>query len=394
MSMATAMTEREPLVPGEHVLIITQDNPHVRAGGSAVIVRNLVSAFDPRSYTVAYLGRFARRGSGGGERPDCYRLVPNFHPVQLFGRLSGGIKLRYAVRRAVRLARSRKARIVVGLYPTLNSLHVATEVARRTGARYVPYLHDTVAEGLAHTPRAEAARALQDAVFRSAERILTMSRGMSDYYRDAYGLETYPLEHSYPEEIASEPSFGRSRSAFWGGDVYAINDRSFARVQEALAARETELEVATRGKLGLESAANVRQSFYASRQEYIRAVRNHGILVLALNWPDESAVHEAELSTIFPTKTIEYLATGSPILVHCPEHYFLARFFRQHDCGVVVSERSEAALAEGIELLQSGGASVRGMQQNALAATELFSLARVSALFRSYLSASSPRIPN
>ncbi|MFM8485347.1 MAG: glycosyltransferase, partial [Bacteroidota bacterium] len=37
----------------------------------------------------------------------------------------------------------------------------------------------------------------------------------------------------------------------------------------------------------------------------------------------------------------EYLASGVPIVVHCPGDYFLAAFFREHACGLVISVRDE-----------------------------------------------------
>jgi hypothetical protein len=350
-----------------------------------VVLQNLFSPFDPNSYTFAYLGRFDPLWRDRAKRSSCYRLIPNFHPVQYLDFIIKGIKQKHAICKAVQFAKARHVEIIVGLYPTLGSLFVATEVAKLTKAKYYPYLHDTVAEGLSHDPLADKARDLQEDVFRVADKILTMSEGMSDYYKQTYELETYPLVHSYPEQIVCEPNSNRRRSAFWGGSVYAINDQSFLRVQKALLAREIDLEVTGAWNLNIQKGTNIRQNYYASRAAYIEAIQQHGVLVLGVNWTDESVVHHAELSTIFPTKAIEYLATGSPILVHCPEHYFLARFFRKHQCGLVVSERSGAALVHAVDLLLSGAAEVRTMQSNALTAARLFSVERVSSTFRDYL---------
>jgi glycosyltransferase involved in cell wall biosynthesis len=375
------MSDKPPVVPGEHVIIITQVNPYTPVGGVTVVLQNLLSSFDQDSYTFAYLGRFDWRWKDRKKYRDCYRLIPNFHPLQFLDRVFRGIKQRYAIKRAVKLAKRKNARIVFGLYPTLNSLHVATEVAKQTGAAYFPYLHDTVAEGLSHSNRATFAKRVQDEVFRTAKLVVTMSDGMTDYYREKYGMETEPLVHSYPERLADKPNYERTKNAFWGGEVYHINDRGFARVQKALLAKDTQIIVTSLSPLKIEDDKNVTQTFYPSRQDYIDAVKQQGILVLTINWPDESDVHEAELSTIFPTKTVEYLATGSPILAHCPDHYFLAKFVRQHKCGVVVSERSEEALGKAIEFLQSGSDEVRQLQDNALKTIEMFSIKNVAATF-------------
>jgi hypothetical protein len=380
------MSSQEPVVDGKHVLVVTQVNPYTPVGGVTVVLRNLFSRFDPESYTFAYLGRFTSRGGDRVNRPDCHRLIPNYHPVQFLDFALKGTKRNYAIREAAKLAEARQSEIIMGLYPTLSSLDVATQVSKQTGARYFPYLHDTVAEGLSHTPMAETARKLQEDVFEQAEKVITMSEGMSDYYRKAYEKETYPLEHSFPEQITSEPNFERSRTAFWGGEVYSINDKSFSRAQKALLARRVDLEVTSLSKLDIEIETNVKVNFYPSREEYIEAVQRHGILLLGINWPDESDVHEAELSTIFPTKTIEYLATGSPILVHCPEDYFLARFIRERGCGVVVSEREGDALDDAIDFLLTDSRKLRDMQEKAIAVTrDYFSIARVASVLQSHL---------
>ena len=183
---------------------------------------------------------------------------------------------------------------------------MATEVAKRTGAAYFPYLHDTVIEGLAHLEFAEFANQVQEEVFKTAKLVITMSAGMTDYYREHYnGMETEPLVHSYPEKLADKPNYQRTKNAFWGGEVYKINDRGFARIQEALMRRDTKIIVTSLSPLNIKADTNVHQTFYPSRQEYIDAVKEQGILVLTINWPDESDVHPAELSTIFPTKTVE-----------------------------------------------------------------------------------------
>jgi glycosyltransferase involved in cell wall biosynthesis len=129
--------------------------------------------------------------------------------------------------------------------------------------------------------------------------------------------------------------------------------------------------------LKIKKTSNVRSTFYPSRSEYINAVNFHGILVLALNWQDECKVHEAELSTIFPTKAVEYLASGGPILVHCPEHYFLARFFKKHKCGTVVTERNGEELKKAIIKIKANGEEIKQMQLNALKTMEIFSLDRI-----------------
>ncbi len=53
-----------------------------------------------------------------------------------------------------------------------------------------------------------------------------------------------------------------------------------------------------------------------------------------------------------PGKTAEYLASGRPVLLHAPADSFVARFFREHDCGVVVDTPEPAGLVQAITRLR------------------------------------------
>ena len=126
-------------------------------------------------------------------------------------------------------------------------------------------------------------------------------------------------------------------------------------------------------------------NFYPERDDYINALTKKGVLTLAIDWPDESVVDEGELSTIFPTRIIEYLATGSPILAHCPKHYFLAKFIIEQNCGIVISDRNDKSLIDGFNILLSKSISVKDMQKNAIKAAKYFSLDKISNKLLEYL---------
>ena len=366
------------VIRNKKIMIITQVNPYTPVGGVTVVLRNLFSSFNKNSYCFAYLGNFKKKANRKYDSyPDLFRLIPNFHVIQVLGYFFPILKYNYAVKKAVKYIEKEKPYCMIGLYPTIASLDVSARVAEITGIKYFPYLHDTVIEGLAHSQFSEKAKQTQKRVFKNAYKIITMSEGMSDYYFEKYNLKTYPLEHTYPEKVSEDPNFKRNNRAFWGGEVYAINENSFERVQIALRELNKILTITSLSPLKVKNNSNIQKTFFPKREEYINAVNCHGILILAINWPDESKVHEAELSTIFPTKTVEYLASGGPILVHCPKHYFLARFFKKHKCGIVVTERNGDELKKAINKIKSNSKEIKQMQLNALKTIKLFSLDRI-----------------
>jgi glycosyltransferase involved in cell wall biosynthesis len=111
------------------------------------------------------------------------------------------------------------------------------------------------------------------------------------------------------------------------------------------------------------------------------ALTSHGLLLLALSWPDESKIHEDELGTIFPTKTPEYLASGNLIVVHCPSTYFLARFLQENDCGIVIDTKSPEEMQQKLQAALSDVENVDRLRRNALKAAEMFQIEKVASVF-------------
>lgn len=62
------------------------------------------------------------------------------------------------------------------------------------------------------------------------------------------------------------------------------------------------------------------------------------------------------VETSFPAKMAEYLAAGVPVLVHAPSSSAVARYCREHDCGLVVDEPNEASLRDALMRLSSDAA--------------------------------------
>ncbi len=379
MEPAAADATLLPLCSAGHVLVVTAHYPPI-PGGSSVIMRNLLAHFHPASYSVVTVGGSVRQAIDMGHDVQLHHIMSSVqHVSHRLDNLWRDWQINSAVSKLVRLVERRSPGLIIGVFPTFHFLKIARETAKITGVPWLAYLHDTVAEGLADTRWANRAIELQEQVFEEADSILVMSRGMADLYEKKYRLSCQPLEHTYPEPIPETlPDQPVQSQAFWGGDVYRINHWSVVRVSQALAQVNRPFVLATKmtpdnlRDMGVQGN-HIKTQFYSKRADYLMTLKQQGILTLALNWPDESSKHEDELATIFPTKTPEYLAAGRPILVHCPEHYFLARFFRENKCGLVVSERSIDALERAVQqLLDENSTKVYAMRQAALTTAQLF----------------------
>jgi len=290
----------------------------------------------------------------------------------------------------VELASSHRCGAVVGVYPDVFMLDTAVRVARDLGLPFVPYLHDTVAEALDRSRLAKLGRRVHGRVLENAASYLVATDGMAALYREKYRVEAVAVEHIYPEKIPREPPRGDAEQAlFWSGNIYAINKDAIRRVFLAASRRsELEFRFATQqsreslARLGLQGE-HVKVTYIPVRERdrYLEMIRSQAVLVLALDWPHESTMHEDELRTIFPTKTPEYLASGRPILCHCPSHYYLARFLREHECAEVVSEPNDEAVARGLDRILGKPGRAEQLGRAGLNAARIFESERVAPIF-------------
>jgi glycosyltransferase involved in cell wall biosynthesis len=293
----------------------------------------------------------------------------------------------------IKLIKKEKITDVVGVYPDLDFLEIARSASEVCGVKFYAYLHDTLAEGLGHKIYKNMAKIVQQKIFDTSHKIFVMSEGMKDLYKEKYNVETIPLLHSFSEEV-DEKEFNNNnieKSIFWGGAIYAINKETVKRIHLACTDLDYTLTLSAANtyekltNLGFENN-NIKVLPFLSREDYITILGNQKALLLSIDWPDESAIHKDELGTIFPTKTIEYLISGRPILVHCPEEYFLAKFFKKHKCGIVLTDRDPQAIKEQIETVFSDEKKLQEMVKNAYKASKQFHISNVKSVFESGLS--------
>jgi len=390
---------KPPICEAGHILVITAEF-YRAATGSAVVMRNLLTQFAPESFTI--LTREIAPQLSAPVPPDIRVLTVRTDPPfttrgERYWRDLAHPFIKRRIKRAVQRVRPA---LILAVYPTLHIFSAAIQAAEANGIPWVAYLHDTLAEQYRGTKYERWAEDVQREVFTSAGAILVTGQGMVDLYRTKHSVECKPIEIGFcepiPTTLASPPA--GAPYAFMGGSIYAVNKEAVVRLMQGAEQAGVRFRLAIPAswaflrKLGI-PRRNAEKVHYAGRKEYLGALFKQNILAVALNWPDECSTPEDELATAFPTKAVEYLASGQPILVHCPGSYFLARFFHAHECGIVVSTRDIAAITAAIRTLVNGGPEVERMRHNALRAARMFAIDRIRALLKQELENVARRIP-
>lgn len=333
------MSIRPPIHNKGHVLYITSAFPP-SPGGSCVVNQSLLSAFDPESFTVVSHKSSIKR-IGVNERIKVLRVLKSFPSIGRYNKLLLRLQRKIAILRIHSLVKSKNPVLIIGAYPNLFFLDLAIRTAEKYNLPFVAYLHDTIYEANIGTSAEKLAEALHQQVIKYAALIFVMSDGMKTLFNLKYHQKTIALRHTYSEN-AKPFSFKRKNKLrfFWGGAIYNINAYPLAQLSRVLKSSGHTLELTANTsnaliKNGFE-LNNCITTFYTSREDYLNAIEKSDVLVLALDKHERANIHFDEISTIFPTKTPEYLASGKPIVVICPKNYFLYEFFERHDCGFLI----------------------------------------------------------
>ena len=389
MVQVTNEQNRAQLTLDKPLMVVTASYPP-RSSGTAVIMYNLLRMFSPEQ--IVLQTKTVNKKTGHMAVRDGHQPGYFFHQLSFSHRLNlRWQRLQALVAPHLIAGRAQRTRCgaILGVFPDLITIDVARRGAALARLPFVAYLHDTIVESFSEGRQRPKARKVQARIFKEAASIIVVNQGMERLYKNKYRLDTPVVPHAFWGIDADIPATGETeKTVFFGGNVYGINHRSVSRVVEAV--REipgTRLVVAsskTRESLeryGLRGDS-VDLTFFGDQAEYFSALGRQEILLVAVNWPDESSlVGPDELATIFSTKIVEYLTSGRPILAHCPENYYVAQFIRERKCGVVVSERSPQRLRDEILRLQADESRRRELATNARLALDYFDGEKVSRLF-------------
>ena len=329
------------------ILFLTTHYPPNNTG-AAVVMKNLIKGIDKS--LVGGVVTHANTFNDDKETIDSTEIFYIFHLAQLFN-----IRIRYFIRYILFYFELRKINKIVvekrithlvTVYPDLDFLELGLKCSKRfPEIKFIPYLHDTVYEGLKNRFFSKRAFKVQNEILKG-KNILVMSEGMKDLFKRKYNVKTIPILHSFNEEIKYKnyDLSDSKNSVFWGGSIYSINKNTALRIHKSIKKYNTNLKLSSANKVSNLIKMGFDEKFFEilpflSRDKYLKLLSEQKALLLGIDFPDESSIDEDELSTIFPTKTIEYLISGKPIIAHCPENYFLSKFLKENDCALVVNTR-------------------------------------------------------
>lgn len=270
----------------------------------------------------------------------------------------------------------RRCEAVLVVYPDALYLLVGYLLARLTRKPLYGYFHNTYLEQHDDSPLAHW---LQPRVFEYARHIFVMSEGMQRLYRKNYpDLECSPLVHTFSDPLPPDeppPPLHAPLRLCLSGTINPASEDAAGRsaqlvhdldnVQMSLYTGTPPVTVEQVGFSGPKFTVG-----RVSRDVLLDKIREADVLLLPHGFTSKWA--QEEIQTIFPTKTIEYLISGRPILAHMPADCFLAEFLRRHECALIVDEPTVDALKAGLQRLVDDADLRARLVHNALRASRQF----------------------
>jgi glycosyltransferase involved in cell wall biosynthesis len=335
--------------------------------GQSMILERLLRGFDSSSYVLLRTTPTPKGGSYTNPLPGKIFDVPAALPELPVKRLRGVVPLVKGLfatvrRRAAMIAEIVQAErcdsIVVCTGGDMLDIPAAYLAARRADVRFIPYYFDHWSQQAAFAPRLQRLlELLEPSILRRAFAVIVPNeflaqdlqmhgRVRTEIVRNACEIPCPPLARMADGRVPA--------SIVYTGAVYAANHDAFRNLVDVLRSGDFDatLDIYTAQSEGQIAQAGIRGpvSVHSHRPltEMPSLQTDADILFLPLAF---DSPFPALIRSSSPAKMGEYLAAGRPVLVHAPHDSFVAHYFGQHGCGVVVGELEPAALAAGLRML-------------------------------------------
>jgi glycosyltransferase involved in cell wall biosynthesis len=344
--------------------------------GQAIVIGRLLEALEPATYCLISsrdLTTELNLNTPGRGLPGKYVYLPpekitrgyRLGLAKIHGRRFFSLVSKLRARKIARIIQAEKCEAIIACTDNLVDVPAGYQASQQTGARFYAYVFDDYGRKWLSARQLAFAQSVEPIAFRNATNIIVPNEFMREVLRARYGVEAMlirnpcdltryeaPRSQNEAQVNSSEPSI------VYTGAVY---DAQYNAIRDLLVALEHRPQLKARLHL---------YSVFAREKLIAAGLRSEKIVyhdpVPPMHMPDiqrkadilflpltfRSAYPEL-INTSSPGKMGEYLAARRPILVYAPPDSFVAWYFREHECGLVVDSEDPALIAQALERLLS-----------------------------------------
>jgi hypothetical protein len=245
---------------------------------------------------------------------------------------------------------------ILTVYPPEYDLYAAFVLHKITRKPLVIYMHDLFSETRKNARLYRLLCFVERKIFSSASVILVTNERFKQYYlkKGISNVVVLPScvdlhEDKEPNRISRRifPTQRRKLRIVFTGGVYEANEDAILCFLKAIEkARDIEVIFATTSKKSYLKKVNIG---FVPKKECYELQRSADVLLLPLSF---KCLYPEEIECAFPTKALEYLVAGKPILAIVPKGTFCHDFVEKNRIGIAITELSEQKILDAIKELK------------------------------------------
>jgi len=234
---------------------------------------------------------------------------------------------------------------------------VAARIARRP---HVIFVFDLWEENAYSEVDRWVARRVERRIWRDAAAIVGHAQTLVDHYSRKHGVTPHAIPT--PIDLAAASPVGaprvrrpdEPREVLFGGALYWAQAEALERLARVCRSMDG-VTLTVVGDEHSARAAGVLADRYEQRLspgDFRARVAAADVAFLGLSF---DSPRPEVVATATPARLPEYMASGTPILVHAPADSHVARYARTEDFAEVVDQADDDALAAGLEMVLADG---------------------------------------
>lgn len=221
------------------------------------------------------------------------------------------------------------------------------------------YLFDPIEEFASSRMHRTLMRYFEPRMFNYAAGVITMNNHLARHYKEKYGIDCRVLHHSYNNTPSIESQGGGNNKKkdfkiIFSGNVSKYQLDALLNLKKALELTKSSVQLVIYSPINQETlkwyglAGDDVSNMYVDHETLEYELKKADLLFLPLSFENADSI---VVKAAFPSKTMDYMASGRPIIVHAPADCFIAEYAREKEFAEVVAENNIASLAEAVESL-------------------------------------------
>lgn len=347
------------------LLVVSRSFPPV-VSGSAILMHNIMEEYPGDVKIVAGTSSEAYKDKAFKSSRTVSRILLK---PKLFQRIFDKYLYRFIsiIQYFIKFhVQNYKPTVILAVFPKGEFLIAAYKVAKALNIPLIVHFHDLWGDNYREGSKAKKlSDKYERIIVEYASKVYCMTSSQKDFLESKHNIQCELLEHSVPSQqildITTNPVYlssenrGNIRKIVYTGNIsHKMNIDAMRVFKKAVELLPDNYEVLlytslTKEQLIKEDLYNSRMKLgWATKSEIQGILHKSDVLFLPLSF--KNCAH-SEVKTVYATKTLDYLISGSPILVFSPSDSFHSISAKAGGWGHVVDKDDPEMLAEQLQYL-------------------------------------------